>query len=156
MPITLRDAASEDASFLLELYASTRADEMALVPWTDEQREAFVRLQFAAQHEHYHKQYPDAEYRLIMQDDERVGRLYILRRNTEIIILDLTVHPKYRNHGIGTALLREVLVAAAQTQRPVEIYVESFNPSLRLFERLGFSEVEKEGINVFLRWQPPG
>jgi hypothetical protein len=37
----------------------------------------------------------------------------------------------------------------------VGIYVESFNPSLSLFERLGFSEVEKEGLNLLLRWHPP-
>lgn len=155
MLITLRDAAIEDEAFLLEVYASTRADEMALVPWTEEQREAFIRLQFAAQHEHYHKQYQDAGYKLIMQNDERVGRLYILKREAEITILDITVHPQYRNHGIGTSLLRDVLAEAAQTQRSVGIYVESFNPSLRLFERLGFSEVEQEGFNFLLRWQPP-
>ena len=155
MPITLRDAAAEDEAFLLELYASTRADEMALVPWTEDQRQAFVKLQFAAQHEHYHNQYPDAGYKLIMQNYERVGRLYILKGDAEITILDITVHPKYRNQGIGTALLRDVLAEAAQTQRSVGIYVESFNPSLRLFERLGFSEAEKEGFNFLLRWHPP-
>jgi ribosomal protein S18 acetylase RimI-like enzyme len=155
MPITSRDAAIEDEAFLLELYASTRAQEMALLPWTNEQREAFVKLQFAAQHEHYHKQYPDADYKLILQDNERVGRLYILKRDAEITILDITVYPQYRNHGIGTSLLRDVLVEAAQTQRSVGIYVESFNPSLSLFERLGFSEVEKEGLNLLLRWHPP-
>src|SRR5438132_13302161 len=45
MAITLRDETEEDESFLLELYASTRAHEIALVSWTDEQKKTFVAMQ---------------------------------------------------------------------------------------------------------------
>ena len=47
--ISLRPVQPADAPFLLEVYASTRTSEMALVPWTDEQRHAFISSQFAAQ-----------------------------------------------------------------------------------------------------------
>ena len=36
--ITLRPVVAEDEPLLLELYASTRAAEMAMVPWTREQQ----------------------------------------------------------------------------------------------------------------------
>jgi len=51
MEITLRDASVEDEGLLLEIYSSTRAKEMALVPWSDPQKEAFVKMQFQAQQE---------------------------------------------------------------------------------------------------------
>ncbi len=50
MSITLRDETAEDDAFLREVYASSRADELALALWSQEQREAFLDSQFRAQH----------------------------------------------------------------------------------------------------------
>jgi len=154
MPITLRDLLPEDESFLLEVYASTRAQEMALVPWDDEQRKSFLTMQFLAQHSHYQEQFPAASYSVILRDDSPVGRLYVLRENREIRILDITVLPEYRKGGIGTSLLRDILDEAEKSEKRVLIYVETFNPSLRLFERLGFKSIAEEGINFLLEWRP--
>jgi len=154
MPITLRDALPEDEPFLLEVYASTRAQEMAQVPWDDEQRRSFLKMQFTAQHSHYRGQYPDASYSLICRDELPLGRLYVLRNEEDIRILDLTVLPEYRNGGIGTSLLGDILEEAAQSGKRVRIYVETYNPSLRLFERLGFKNIAEEGINFLLEWGP--
>ena len=153
MTITLRKACESDAAFLLEVYESTRADELALVSWSDEQKEAFLKFQFDAQHGFYHDQYPQASYNIILQDSEPVGRLYVLREDDQMRILDVTVLPRYRNAGVGTALMRELLTEGAQTRRPVHIWVEHFNPSVRLFERLGFSRIQEEGINFLMEWQ---
>jgi ribosomal protein S18 acetylase RimI-like enzyme len=154
MPIKLRDALPEDESFLFEVYASTRAQEMAFVPWDDEQRKSFLTMQFVAQHSHYRQQFPDASYSVILRDDSPVGRFYVLREKGEIRILDITVLPEYRNGGIGTSLLRDLLDEAAQSDKRVLIYVETFNPSLRLFERLGFKSMAEEGINLLMEWRP--
>ena len=43
-----------------------------------------------------------------------------------------------RNRGIGGEVLRRVLAEADAAGKPVSIYVEDFNPSQRLFARLGF------------------
>jgi len=154
MSITLRDISPDDETFLLEVYASTRAYEMSLVPWTDEQKDAFVRMQFAAQHGHYHERFPDADYKLILQNDKAVGRIYVLREPEAIRILDITILPAYRNAGAGTLLIQAIMNEGRQTNKNVHIYVESFNPSLRLFERLGFAIAEQDGINLLLEFQP--
>ena len=150
MAITMRDASDEDAAFLLEVYATTRADELALVPWSNEQKEAFLRFQFDAQHASYHERFPEASYNIILQDDEPIGRLYVSREDEEIRILDITVLPRYRNAGIGNSLIRELLTEGAQTRKRVSIWVEHFNPSLHLFERLGFSRVQEDGFNYLM------
>jgi ribosomal protein S18 acetylase RimI-like enzyme len=153
MPITLRVATNADEAFLREVYASTRAEELALVPWNEEQRAAFLRMQFDAQHFHYHSHFPDASYQIILQDGKPIGRLYVLRNEEEIRIMDITLLPQNRNAGIGSSLIRELLQEADGASKPVSIWVENFNPSQSLFERLGFSKVEENGFNYLLEYR---
>jgi ribosomal protein S18 acetylase RimI-like enzyme len=72
----------------------------------------------------------------------------------ETRILDITVLPEYRNRGIGTSLLRDLLDEASHPGKRVRIHVETFNPSLRLLERLGFKSIAEEGINFLMEWRP--
>ena len=152
MSNTLRDIVPEDEAFLLEVYASTRAAEMALVPWSDEQRAAFVRMQFQAQDSHYRQRYPDADFKLILFDNNPVGRVYLFRDGQKLRILDITVLPGHRNSGIGSAEIKRVMAEGAESGKGVQIYVENFNPSLRLFERLGFVKIAEaeDGFNLLL------
>ena len=154
MPITLRDALPADEVLLFALYASSRAEEMALVPWSDEQRDGFLRMQYDAQTTHYRQAFPNANFSVILRDEVPVGRLYVSRKENEIRILDITVLPELRNQGIGTAMLDDLVREAAQLKKHVVIYVETFNPSLRLFERLGFKSIAEEGINFLMKYQP--
>jgi RimJ/RimL family protein N-acetyltransferase len=149
--ITLRPVSADDYDFLVALYGSTRAEEMALVPWTTEQQETFIRSQFAAQQDHYAQKYPTASHDIIVCDDRPVGRLYVARLDHEIRIIDITLLPAERNAGIGSHLLRQLLDEANGSGKVTRIYVEEFNPSLRLFERLGFSPTEQHGIHLLLQ-----
>jgi len=127
---------------------------MALLPWPDEQKQVFVLTQFNAQSQHYQATYPDANHDIILFEDRKVGRLYVARLEAEIRIVDLTIHPRDRNRGIGSNLLGSLVVEASVCGKLLRIYVESFNPSLRLFERLGFSRSDEQGIHVLMEWSP--
>ena len=150
--IRLRPVTSEDNDFLMEVYGSTRAEEMALVPWTDEQRQAFIQHQFTAQQAHYAQNYPSANHDIILFNGRPVGRLYVARLEPEIRIIDITLLPAERNAGIGGYLIRQLLDEAGRSKRSVRIWVEDFNPSLQLFERFGFSRSEQQGVHVLLEW----
>ena len=152
--IKLRPVSADDYDFLVALYGSTRAEEMAMVPWTTEQQETFIRLQFAAQQDHYAKKYPTASHDVIVCDDRPVGHLYVARLDQEIRIVDITLMPAERNAGIGSHLLEQLLDEANGSGKITSIYVEEFNPSLRLFERLGFSPSEQHGIHLLLQCNP--
>ena len=152
--VTLRPVSSDDYDFLVEVYAATRAEEMALVPWTTEQQQAFVRSQFAAQQDHYAKKYPTADHDIIMSDNRPVGRLYVARLDQEIRIIDITLLPGDRNAGIGSYLIKQLLDEANSSKKMTRIFVEEFNPSLRLFERLGFSPSEQQGIHLLMQCKP--
>lgn len=152
--ITLRPVGVDDYDFLVEVYGSTRAEELALVPWTIEQQQAFVRSQFAAQQDHYAKKYPAASHDIIVSDKQPVGRLYVARLDQEIRIIDITLLPAERNAGIGSYLIQQLLGEANRGGKVTRIYVEEFNPSLRLFERLGFSPSEQQGIHLLMQCNP--
>src|SRR4051812_35029425 len=100
MSITFRPAAPTDEAFLLKVYGSTRAEELALVPWTEAQREAFLLMQFQAQHSHYQQKYPTGEHLIILDDDRTVGRLYVARLKEQIRIMDITILPEERGRGL--------------------------------------------------------
>src|SRR5437773_3010769 len=148
MSITLRDVTPEDDAFLREVYASTRAAEVEMVPWSEEQKAAFLKFQFEAQDSHYRTQFATADFQIIMNAGAPVGRFYVLRKTDEIRILDITILPESRSQGIGTSLIGQLLDEAAE--RAVTIWVENFNPSQSLFRRLGFSVVQEDGFNQLL------
>lgn len=153
--VRLRPVAAEDEAFLLRVYSSTRADEMALVPWNDAQREAFLRMQFDAQQLHYRSYFPEAVHQIIERGEQPIGRLYVLREKEVMRILDITILPEFRNAGLGTPLIKDLMTEAATKGKPLQIYVESYNPSLRLFERLGFHPVDDadhNGLHILMQW----
>lgn len=152
--IELRPIAPEDDGFLLELYASTREQELAQVPFTPEQKAAFLAQQFAAQSRHY-AQYPQTSFDLVLVDGERAGRLLVGRWERELRIVDVALAPRFRGRGIGTRLLAPLLAEADGRGVPVTIHVERDNPAQRLYRRLGFAPVEEVGVHH--RWErPPG
>ena len=153
MPITLRDVTAEDEDFLREVYASSREPEMAMVDWSSEQREAFLRFQFDAQDSYYRAQFSSASFQIVLNDGERVGRLYVLRDGGEIKILDITVLPRFRSNGIGSHVIEQILTEAARGGEPVKIWIEQFNPSQNLFRRLGFSVIAEDGYNQLLEFR---
>ena len=150
---TLRPVQKEDEELLLELYSSTRADELALVPWDAAQKQAFLQMQFSAQQKHYRAYFPHATHEMILADGQAVGRLYVDRRETEIRILDITLLPQARGRGIGTQILLDLMKEADHRNQSCSIYVESFNRSLGLFQRLGFVKTEESGASWLMVWR---
>jgi ribosomal protein S18 acetylase RimI-like enzyme len=154
MAISWRPAQPEDEPLLLEVYASTRADELNLVPWTAEEKQAFIQMQFTAQRQSYAQQFPQAQWQVIMSEGVPIGRLIVDRAADEILIMDIALLPQYRNHGIGTALMCDLLAEARQTRRRVRLHVEFYNPAQHLYERLGFIKIGEVGVYFELVWQP--
>ena len=150
----LRPAGAGDAELLFSIYASTREEELAVVPWDASAKEAFLRMQFKAQDTHYHAAYPNASYDLVVSGNDVLGRLYVHRGERAWRVLDIALLPEHRGGGIGTRLMREILTEAATAGKPVQIHVERLNPARHLYDRLGFSEIEDQGIYLLLERAP--
>jgi ribosomal protein S18 acetylase RimI-like enzyme len=147
--VQLRAATAADREFLLLLYAGTRADELAAVPWGDDHKRAFIAMQFEAQSRAY-SAYENASQSIIVAGGSPAGRLYVERRTEEIRIIDISLLPEFRGRGIGTALLRELIAEADLHKQRISIHVERFNRALRLYTRLGFEIVADKDVYLYL------
>lgn len=154
MSLGFRPVTDADQPLLLELYAATRAEELARVPWPPEQKHAFVQMQFTAQTRHYEAHHPHSAHEMVLWEGEEVGRLWVDRNSEAIHILDLTISPGRRGRGIGAAVLQRLLAEGAEAGRPITIYLEGWSPAARLFGRLGFTKVEEQGFHHLYRWAP--
>lgn len=153
---SLRPREEADLDFLAALYAQSREEELRAVDWTEDRKQAFLRDQFGRQHAHYLQHYPRALWWVLTRGGAPAGRLYLEQTASEVRVMDIALVPGLRNQGVGTQLLRALLLHADRTGLPVTLHVEPFNPALRLYERLGFSRVETRGVYWFMRRPPLG
>ena len=153
--ITLRPVKAADERFLLRVYAGTREQERHVARWEDEEWGAFVRMQYEAQRRHYQSHFPDAEHRIVLRDGEPVGRIWVLRAEDEIRLLDIAILPEHQGRGIGTHLIRSLQTDARAACVPLRHSVELDNRGARhLYERLGFAAIETHGLHTLMEWDP--
>lgn len=152
--ITFRPMSDADQELNYTIYASTRAAEMTLVPWSDAAKETFLRFQFQAQKTHYDEHFPDAAFDLILVDGLPAGRLYVDRRDDEVRLVDIALLPEHRGRGVGERILREILAEGEEKGLLVRIHVEANNPAMRLYRRLGFEKIEEQGVYHLMEWTP--
>ncbi|MEM9218731.1 MAG: GNAT family N-acetyltransferase [Cyanobacteria bacterium P01_F01_bin.150] len=150
--LSFREIGDGDRPFLYQVYASTRAEELAIVPWSEEEKKAFLEFQFNAQHRFYQDQFKNAAFWVVEQSGGSIGRLYLDRRADEIRIIDIALLPDFRDRGIGTALLNAILAEARTKRLPVRIHVEYNNRALNLYHRLGFRQVAADGVYYLMEW----
>ena len=138
--VTLRPVRPDDKDFLFQLYASTRAAELAPLDWGETERTVFLRMQFDAQCRDYAARFPAAGHQLILLDNERAGRIWVARSVEEIRLVDIALLPSACGLGIGTRLLKELIAEAAAAAKPLRLSVPKHNEAARrLYERLGFT-----------------
>ncbi|WP_049761888.1 GNAT family N-acetyltransferase [Candidatus Korobacter versatilis] len=152
--VTLVPRQDGDAEFLYRVYASTRAEEVAQTGWPMEMQEQFLRMQFNAQTSAYAMQTPTAEHSIIHVHGEPAGRMILERTTTELHLVDIALLPEYRNLGVGSLLMGDLLAEAEQSDRKIHLYVERFNPALQWYERMGFVAVTEGPIYLEMYWRP--
>lgn len=139
-----------DLTFFQMLYNSTRWEEVLQVPWSDDQRFAFLKQQFDAQHQHYQTHYPNAAFLKISKDNEDIGRIYLDRTPESICIIDIALVPQSRNTGIGTSILNEVIKEADEFNVKIVLHVEQHNPAYNWYIKHGFIQTEDKGVYQYL------
>lgn len=154
MKISFRKVNENDFPFLRKVYRSTREEELSHSGMSDEDKSRFIEFQFNAQHAHYSQSYKDAEFDLILLDNEPSGRLYTWRTETQIRIMDIALLPYLQGNGVGTRILKSIIQESEKTGKKVSLHVEYFNPALRLYERLGFKKVDDSGIYFYMERYP--
>lgn len=149
--INLREPTPEDQPFLLEVYASTRLDELEGLEWDENQKLTFIKMQFLARE----RTYPRVDNRIIVFNGRDIGRILVDRTDTAISLTDIALLTDYRNAGIGTRLIQDLMTEASASGKPLKLHVLETSPAVRLYERLGFSRTGFEAAYLEMTWLPP-
>ena len=155
--ISLRTINQKDNNTLLRIYASTRLEELKLATnWTEELKQKFLEFQFNAQHTYYQEIYTGAHFWMIEKNGKPIGRLYLDENfeNKTVRIIDITLLPEWRGNRIGYQLLTDIIHFSNRLNRPVSIHVESFNPAMNLYKKMGFELIDiTNGVYHLLEWK---
>jgi ribosomal protein S18 acetylase RimI-like enzyme len=147
--ISSRAATAEDDSFLRELFASTRPQEMAFFGDNEDQKRAFISMQFSI----LPRSYPDAMHTIILAGNVPIGRTIIDRSESELRLVDIALLPEFRNYGIGALLVRQLLDEGSEKHLPVRLQVFKYGDAVRFYERLGFQLIEENGSHLKMEWR---
>jgi ribosomal protein S18 acetylase RimI-like enzyme len=144
----------DDEEFLIGLYYTTR-DDIQMLPIDHEQKKNLSMMQYLAQKQHYTTHYHNSVHNLILYDGKPAGRIWTARYETEIVGIDLSILPEYRNLKIGTRLLTDLFNEATATNRVFNIHVlkSNFN-ALRLYERLNCKFTGETPTHFKMQWRP--
>lgn len=145
-------AQTNDKPFLLQLYASSRADEVYAWGWNEEMINAFLEMQWNAQQQYYASRYPEAEHLIIYSHQHRAGNMIISHTPRRLTLVDITLLPEYRNQKIGTQLLQQLQYKASSLSIPFQLSVLKTNPAYHLYQRLGFKCSGGNDLYHFLEW----
>jgi ribosomal protein S18 acetylase RimI-like enzyme len=153
--VSTRPVTPDDHEFLVAVYASTRAAELAQINWDESQKDAFIRWQYEMQKREYDTRYPDARYEVILVDGLPAGRIWVGTDDTQIRLLDIALLTEFQNRGVGSQLLRQLIDEAKRANKPLRHMVFVLNENAyRFYERLGFTTIEDLGGYKHMEWRP--
>jgi RimJ/RimL family protein N-acetyltransferase len=143
--------------YLRQLYASSRAPELALMPWPNATKQAFCDSQFDLQHRHYVTHFAAADFLIVLHAGAPAGRLYVHEADDELCIVDILLDEAERGQGHGSALLRRLqqeVREKALNALSLQVLITN-QAARRLYERLGFVLEGDEGaMHLLMRWRP--
>ena len=151
---TLRPVKPDDAAFLIQVYKSSRGEDLRELGWDETRIDEFLDMQYDAQRAFDDKDHAEATDEVILAAGDRAGRLRVHARENEIRCIDLALLPEFRNQGLGTLLLRRLQREAAAANKPLRLQVIRFSRAISLFERLGFVRTSETGTHFQMEWKP--
>lgn len=95
---------------------------------------------------------PDSTTYVIRSGEARAGRLRVVRERHRLFLAGIQLMPQFRNAGIGTAVITQLLQEARDLMQPVDLTVDKVNPDAeRLYRRLGFERIGEDGDDYVMR-----
>ena len=152
--ISVRPVTADDEEILLEIYQSSRGDDLRGLGWAEDRISEFLGMQYEAQQKFYESEYQRATDEIILWEGKPAGRLIVERREHEIRCVDVALLPEHRNRGIGTFLIQKLQDEARREKKPLRLQVIRFNRAVNLFERVGFVRTSETGTHFQMEWMP--
>ena len=143
MNVKLRPAVDAD-------FEACRRTYFAETDWINER----LQLDRTAQESMFRKQWRPSQVCIIQADGVDVGWLQTVVSKSEHMLGQVFVDAPFQRKGIGTEVLRRIVAEASRLQLPIRLAVVKFNPSRRLYERLGFRVTHEDDRKVYMTRDP--
>jgi len=148
--LVLRNATTDDEQFLFDVYASTREEELDGSGWDEDQKLMFIRMQFLARE----RSYPRGGNQIIILNERPIGRMLVERSDSVILLRDIALLTEYRNRGLGTRLIQDLIKEATVSGKAIQLHVLFTSAAVHLYERLGFRKTSEDAAYFEMRWVP--
>ena len=152
--ISLRSVTADDEQLLLEIYQSSRGDDLRGLGWAEDRISEFLAMQYEAQQRFFESEYKRAADEIVLFEGKEAGRLIVERREHEIRLIDVALLSEHRNRGIGAFLIRKLQDEARREKKPLRLQIIRFNRAVNLLERSGFVRTSETGTHFQMEWTP--
>ena len=143
MKVSLRPAVDAD-------FEACRRTYFAETAWINER----LQLKREDQESTFRNLWKPTQVCVIQADGVDVGWLQTVVSKDEEFLGQIFVDAPFQRRGIGTEVLRRIIDEASSRKLPVRLAVVKFNPSRRLYERLGFRVTHEDERKVYMSREP--
>jgi ribosomal protein S18 acetylase RimI-like enzyme len=90
----------------------------------------------------------------IVRGGATIGTVAVDEQPDHIRVGEFYVAPAHQNQGVGAAVLRPILLDAAERKLPVRLECLKWNPALSFYKRHGFVVTGESEIHFFMERSP--
>ena len=141
--VDLRPAAAADRAFAQAVYFETQR-------WIIE--ELFGWRGDAAERAKFDEIYRPEETSILVTEGEDAGWMTIVREDGAMELDGIYISPQFQRRGIGSALIRGLMVQAALERKPLRLSTAKINPARELYRRLGFRETAEDRYKTYMEY----
>ena len=89
------------------------------------------------------------DYRVICINDKKIGCLLVVNKDDGVLLDEIYLEEKYRNNGIGTSIIKEIL----SNYNIVYLWVYKLNTkALSLYKKLGFKIIDETETRYYMKY----
>jgi ribosomal protein S18 acetylase RimI-like enzyme len=153
-PLSIRRAEEHDNDFFSALYRDSR-DDLRDAPIAEVLKEQLIQMQFLAHSQGIAQQYPQALFFVVTDKDQAVARLVISLDESELHLIDILVHSKARQRGIGSQIIGALQMYANLNSLRISLSViRSNSAALHVYQKHGFVATEDDGFVLQMNYRP--
>lgn len=145
--ISLQKVKLEESEFLLKIFKESHPELLYICGLGEEEKRGILLQQFTIETKQLMQIYPNAEFNIVMLNEEPIGKLYINYGKTVDRIIEIALLEEYRGRGIGKKLIEIVIKNAKKAGKKVKLQVAWFNQNAYgLYKKLGFQVIENKEV----------
>ena len=152
--IILRERTDIDSEFFRKLFGEIKSSELLLDKWPEQIKNQMITIQFQAFEKSIHSEFPKSFDFLILYQSEKAGRLQLNKDENGIRIINISLLSFFRNKGIGSEIINNIIFEANQKGIPVFLEVDKINHALHLYCKLGFKILQENEIKYSMIYTP--